>query len=106
MAKCKHPIGFVWVTPGEAFVPRRFAGSSFNGQQRCSRCRQIVPYGPAYDDDEAVQIEIRAAEWQADVFTPFDEGHECPCSGCDARYLANVIAAHDDHPAPGKGERE
>jgi hypothetical protein len=72
---------------------------------QCVACQEWLPLGPANDDDEAVQIEIRAAEWQADVFTPFDEGCECPCPGCDARYLANVIAAHDDHPTPGKGER-
>lgn len=48
--------------------------------------------GPSNDDSEAVTIEILAASWID--FEPFMT-LECSCMGCEARYLANIIWAHD-----------
>jgi hypothetical protein len=92
---CRHPVGRVWVTPGEAFVPRHYAGRHFNGQRRCELCRQVVPYGPATDTAETA-IEVTAARIIADDFAywPVMDGFDAWVEDRDD----DGVRQHHDHP--------
>lgn len=65
MKRCKHPAHRVWVRPGYAYVQRRYASCTFDGQRKCHACGAVVPYGPSSDSGPhaaSVACEVRAAE--------------------------------------------